>query len=274
MSAMTSVSVLATVVPPQSHGAGAGSTSAISHIARWLRDYAGVLVAAATIVLVWVTGRYVKLTHTLSREARDQFGEMMKARLDARMPTVGIDVYSQYMSERKIVQMTTTIRNIGLLPADIFLYFPKDWVGESAHLAGVLAVTANPGENQIVPLGAPVNPDALIATSPPFTHRQNLKINFDVRPQAGGVHDRFSWSATFDPADRAHPLDSGYTTALHEGRVYTELDRRDTPLDLFEDENKKKWREKWWNIVSRLPGSNRVTNPKNSTPDESLTREN
>jgi len=232
-----------------------------------------VLAAAATIVLVWVTGRYVKLTHMLSKEAKDQFGEMMTASLDARMPVVAIDVASQYIVEVKIVRMTATIRNIGFVPADLILLFPRDW-GEDV----VLVSTVNPGDFGGSTLDAPVDPDAPIATSQPFTHRQDLRIAFDVMPQAGGVRDRFVWRATFDPADRAQPLDnSGGRTALHQGRSYVELERRENHsqlLALAVDEDKKNWRAKCRDTVSKLLGRNRVANPKNSTTDESLTREN
>ena len=84
---------------------------------RWLISYSGALSAGATVVVVIVTIGYVNITSEMSRRQGTQTDEMIKSRLDAKMPVVATSVETFHQPRSSLVTVQCEIENIGKFPA-------------------------------------------------------------------------------------------------------------------------------------------------------------
>ena len=197
---------------------------------RWLQDYSGSLAAIATIVLVIVTGIYVRLTRTLSQETKRELDEMTKMRLDARMPVVAISGEIVRDELATSVRVVIQFKNVGHVIADVIVDYPPDWYSShslySVFENGTIYLTVNPETIEQIEFEAAVDPTVPIASEPPLRHLQFFSIDIHVAPQAGEADDFFSWSATYDPSDDS--FDRSTRPALHEYRSYFEVEHRKT----------------------------------------------
>lgn len=207
---------------------------------RWLQDYSSALAAGASIVLVFITSFYVRLTAKLSKDERNQVMEMRKTRLDSQMPVVAITVDAKSEGENYLVIIDVEALNIGQSnPADIAVLFDPDWkstnVGAVESESGGVYFTVNPGGRGDCRLVAELVERSVIAESDKSRIEQ-LIVEFEISALAAGVSDWYTWTGFFDHETRC--LRESRKTAIHERRDYSKMDLGDL--------HDKKTRSHWW----------------------------